>query len=230
MKKKIIGIVLIILFLAILFFPFKTDSVNDGGTRVFSALTYKIVKWHKSYDYTALGNNPQIYKSTRLYFLPNNLKDLDLLWESEKEEFYKETFGEAGMGDNKKLQIVKIESDIEGVDVILKDYALDGEKPYIELCWKNQRDEEYCFGEYCDIYYSKDKNARFPDGFETCAASEICFTDLGYILNPKSEYVMKYDLSGYNLSRNEGIYCMTVDRAYPLGSEEKYIRVFFELE
>jgi len=230
MKKKIIFIVVIILVLAVLIVPFKSDTANDGGTRVYSALTYKAVKWNKLYDKSATGSNPEFYKNTAVYFFPDSFKDIDLLWEKESKKFYKECFGNVGVGRNKNLEIVKIESDIEGITVELKSYDLKAEKPYIELIWKNSRDEEYCFGEYFDILYSEDKDAQFPDGFEHCNATDIAFTDLGYILNPKSEYDMNYGLLGYNLSRNEGIYCMAVDYAWQYYSNEnKYIRIFFTL-
>ncbi len=230
MKKKLIGIIIVILVLAMIFVPFRVDTANDGGTKVYSALIYKIVKWSKLYDNSAAGNNPQFYKNTAVYFVPDKFKDIDLLWEKEREKYYKEICGEAGVGDNKNLEIVKIESDIEGVTVECKGYDLEAEKPYIELIWKNDRDTEYCFGEYFDVLYSKDKNARFPEGFERCDAMDIAFNDLGYILNPKGEWDMNYNLSGYNLSRNDGIYCMVVDSAWQFySSENKCIRVFFTL-
>jgi len=162
MKKKIIVIVVIILVLAVLIVPFKSDTANDGGTRVYSALTYKAVKWNKLYDKSATGSNPEFYKNTAVYFFPDSFKDIDLLWEKESKKFYKECFGNVGVGRNKNLEIVKIESDIEGITVELKSYDLKAEKPYIELIWKNSRDEEYCFGEYFDILYSEDVYSKEP--------------------------------------------------------------------
>lgn len=48
MKKKT-WIVLIILLL-ILFIPIPSGTYKDGGTRVYTALTYKIVKWKRLID------------------------------------------------------------------------------------------------------------------------------------------------------------------------------------
>ena len=47
MKKKVIIPVIIALVLAILFVPIPTGVYKDGGTREYSALTYKIVKWNR---------------------------------------------------------------------------------------------------------------------------------------------------------------------------------------
>ena len=47
-KKGIFWIILAtVLFLAILFIPVPNGVSRDGGTRVYSALTYKIVDWNR---------------------------------------------------------------------------------------------------------------------------------------------------------------------------------------
>lgn len=73
MKKKVIIIVTVILAL-VLFFPVPFTSYDDGGTREFKALTYKIVKWNR------MQADDLIYNTTRIYFFPNNLKSIDELW------------------------------------------------------------------------------------------------------------------------------------------------------
>lgn len=77
MKKKI-WIPLIILF-AILVIPIPTGVYKDGGTREYTALTYKIVDWNRLTD----GNT---YDKTKLYFFPYNFKSIDSLWYYEEDE------------------------------------------------------------------------------------------------------------------------------------------------
>lgn len=47
MKKKTVKIILLIVLLMILFFPFAWRTYEDGGTRTYTALTYKVVKWNR---------------------------------------------------------------------------------------------------------------------------------------------------------------------------------------
>ena len=79
MKKKIlISLGLIFILLAVLFVPIPTGSYNDGGTRQYTALTYKIVDWNKIHS-------DGIYKKTRIYFGNDRNKSIEQLWESEYE-------------------------------------------------------------------------------------------------------------------------------------------------
>ena len=79
MKKKVwIWILAGILLLAILFVPIPTGVVKDGGTRTYTALTYKIVDWNRI-------TGEAVYDETKVYLFPNNFKSLDALWEQEKE-------------------------------------------------------------------------------------------------------------------------------------------------
>ncbi len=67
----------------ILFFPFKMTSYDDGGTREYSSLTYKIVKWKR---FASTPNDDGVieqYKATSLYLFPDNFKSIDELWEKE---------------------------------------------------------------------------------------------------------------------------------------------------
>jgi hypothetical protein len=77
-KKAWIRIIVVLLLLAILVTPIPTGVYKDGGTRVYSALTYKIVDWNRL---TLTG----IYDETRVYFFPNNFKSLDRLLEMEED-------------------------------------------------------------------------------------------------------------------------------------------------
>ena len=77
MKKKIwIPILSVIVLLAILFIPFHINTYDDGGTREYVALTYKIVAWNRI---TADGT----YNVTKVYFGDEHKKSIDELWELE---------------------------------------------------------------------------------------------------------------------------------------------------
>jgi len=77
MKKKIwISAIVLLVLLAILFIPIPSGVYKDGGTREYSALTYKIVNWNR------LTENG-IYTETKTYWFPDNFKSIDELWEEE---------------------------------------------------------------------------------------------------------------------------------------------------
>ncbi len=77
--KKWIPIIIIISLVAILFTPIPTGVYKDGGTRVYSALTYKIVDWNRMTGDTT-------YDKTRLYVFPYNFKSIDGLWYYEEDK------------------------------------------------------------------------------------------------------------------------------------------------
>lgn len=79
MKKKIWIPILIAVVVAVLFVPIPTGVYKDGGTREFTALTYKIVDWNRITD-------DGIYSKTKIYFLPYNFKSIDGLWYYEKDK------------------------------------------------------------------------------------------------------------------------------------------------
>ena len=80
MRKKIWIPIMIVAVLAILLIPIPTGVYEDGGTRVYSALTYKIVDWNR------FVSADETYDATRVYFFPNNLKSIDSLWAYEEEK------------------------------------------------------------------------------------------------------------------------------------------------
>lgn len=83
MKKKIwIPIVATALLVAVLFVPVPRGTYDDGGTREYTALTYKIVDWHR------LGA-PTSYEMTRVYFGRDRFLSIDELWEREYERMEK---------------------------------------------------------------------------------------------------------------------------------------------
>ena len=83
MKKKIWVPIVIVVLLAVLFIPIPSGVYKDGGTKEYTALTYKIVDWNR------MVGADSIYDATGVYFFPNNFKSIDSLWyyEEDKVEF-----------------------------------------------------------------------------------------------------------------------------------------------
>ena len=72
--------------LLLFFFPIPFGPYEDGGTREFRALTYKIVIWNRlvgesSGEDGALRVNR--YRKTSVYWFPDNNNRLDELWKME---------------------------------------------------------------------------------------------------------------------------------------------------
>ena len=77
MKKKILIVLAAAgLLLAVLLMPVPGASMDDGGTRAYTALTYKIVDWNRL-------SSDSLYDETKIYWFPNNFKSVDALWELE---------------------------------------------------------------------------------------------------------------------------------------------------
>lgn len=78
MKKKVwIPTVIAVALLAILFVPIPNGQMRDGGTRVYSALTYKIIEWNRLYE-------DEKYTATKVYFIPDAWKSVDDLFAKEE--------------------------------------------------------------------------------------------------------------------------------------------------
>ncbi len=60
----------------ILFVPIPRGTLDDGGTREWTALTYKLVDWNR------IGNNGA-YRKARIYFGADRFKSIDELWAEE---------------------------------------------------------------------------------------------------------------------------------------------------
>ena len=85
MKKKLwIPIAAAVLLLAILFVPIPQGSYDDGGTREWIALTYKIVDWNRLT--VQEGAESTLYEKTRIYFGADKTKSIDELWKMEMAE------------------------------------------------------------------------------------------------------------------------------------------------
>lgn len=75
MKKTRIAIIIVAVLLLILLIPFPSGTADDGGSREFTALTYKIIKWNHIVD------ADETYTGTDFYLLPDNFKSMSELWE-----------------------------------------------------------------------------------------------------------------------------------------------------
>ena len=71
MKKKVWIPIVIVVLLAILVIPIPTGVYKDGGTREYTALTYKVVDWNR------LTDDGSTYSATKVYFFPNNFRSID---------------------------------------------------------------------------------------------------------------------------------------------------------
>ena len=86
MKRTImiIGIVTVLL-LAVLFVPIYQGIYDDGGTRVYQALTYKLVVWNRIYH--GGDNNGNFvsgkYQRTSILWFSDADKSLNELWKVE---------------------------------------------------------------------------------------------------------------------------------------------------
>ena len=78
MKKKY-RIIIAVVILLVLFVPIPRGTAEDGGTRVYRAVTYEIVVWNRL-DSAVDGG---VYKKTEVFWFPDNFKSLDELWKKE---------------------------------------------------------------------------------------------------------------------------------------------------
>jgi hypothetical protein len=82
MRKTNWAIVILILSSIILFFPIPMYGSEDSGAIVYSALTYKIIRWDKYAAFTSTGlGKLNHYNTTSVYFFPDNFKSVEEIWE-----------------------------------------------------------------------------------------------------------------------------------------------------
>ncbi len=88
MKKRILAIAVIVLILLILFVPIPRGTYKDGGTRDYSALTYRIVIWNRltvQVKEDGSAGEARTYHKTSIFWFPYNFNSIDELWEIESE-------------------------------------------------------------------------------------------------------------------------------------------------
>lgn len=89
MKKKIFISCGILIILIVLFVPFKYDTLQDGGTRIYSAPLLKIVEWT---HWDMLDVDSSKFYVTSIYFFPKNLKNINDLKKEHWENFNNKEF------------------------------------------------------------------------------------------------------------------------------------------
>ena len=83
MKKRIIILAIIVLALLIMFLPIPRGTYRDGGTKDYSALTYRIVVWNRLNEQINEEGSDKYHK-TSVFWFPDNFKSIDELWEIER--------------------------------------------------------------------------------------------------------------------------------------------------
>lgn len=89
-KNKIViaAIVVVVVVLLVLFLPLDSGVYRDGGTRVYGALVYKVVKWKHLYSDGVDENGnlvTKLYEKEVVYWFPDSTKSISELWEMEKD-------------------------------------------------------------------------------------------------------------------------------------------------
>lgn len=119
--------------------------------------------------------------------------------------------------DSNKAVVIEQGSDIEGVSIEFKRINLKAEKPYIEIEWKNDTENEFVYGESFELEYLHGTE------YKSCVKDEVYFNALGYILPANSSQTEEYYLSQFDLSKY-GTYKFKVRYG-----ESKYLWIVFEL-
>ena len=86
MKKKLFQIIFpSVLLLLILFFPLPAGAMNDGGSRDFRALTYRVIRWNRICADPDSATGYSLYQQWRFYPIPLCYESVDALWQREAE-------------------------------------------------------------------------------------------------------------------------------------------------
>ncbi len=120
MKKKILGIVLsAVVLLAILFVPMPSGTLKDGGTKVYSSLTYKIVAWNRLYE-------GEIFDETKVYFGADRWKTVDELFAVEEKTIDKLVYGKIVELNETSVVIAPLEGEWERQSADLISFGIQG--------------------------------------------------------------------------------------------------------
>ena len=88
MKNKKKAIIILVAVILLLLIPVPNGTVKDGGTKQFTSLTYKVVKWNRLVDVD------NIYQATEFYLFPYNFLSLDRLWNSKTDRYMPKNTGD----------------------------------------------------------------------------------------------------------------------------------------
>lgn len=232
MLKKVISAVLIISFI-VLFIPIPSSPLRDGGTRAYSALTYKIVKWNKIYSQSLYSTDATLkkYQNTSVFWFPENFTDYEMLWEKEEKSFEQSIKPLKQFGGNNVKEVGESLSDDKDFYIYLKGGDLTCEKPYIEIVWKNLSNKEKCINPYdYDILYSENKKETDISKFNGCYLKLIRNIILPALIIPANgEESVKYSLEDFDLSKTDGLYCFVSMIAEMQNGDDKFSKLYFEI-
>lgn len=200
MKKALWISLTAILALALLLIPIPRGPYEDGGTREFVSLTYRLVKWNRITD-----NGP--YQVTKVYWFPNNFKSLDTLFESEDiSEDTRQLYTEQWLDKN---TAERYEEDIIGDIIITEIYqncfiASKVIPSPMQIKLNGQLPVNWCVGDqvictYENIYYDAESN-RIEADFHSVEESALqldpnmCYKPVIY-LYPETETDVHVTLS-----------------------------------
>ena len=183
MKKKIlIPIIPAAILLAVLFVPIPQGSYDDGGTREWIALTYKIVDWNKI---SADG----IYEATRIYFGADRNKSINELWERESAKFGNR--GETYTGEwMEKSDRTKTDSELIGHIRITEIYDnCFFASPVIPMPYQIKLNgtlsSEWCVGDQVLVTY---ENIYYDDQTHHIEADFVTVEQSDFELDPNADY------------------------------------------
>lgn len=106
MKKKLIIVITAVILLAVSLVPVR-KIYEDGGTKEYSALLYKVVHWNRITD------TGEIHDGISLYFLPKNFKAIDDLWQEEEQNIEHQFMGKLIEHDNGRALVEVLENEPE---------------------------------------------------------------------------------------------------------------------
>ena len=120
MKKKILcGVLICAVLLAVFFLPIPSGTLKDGGTRVYSALTYKIVDWNRLYE-------DETFDETKVYFGADRWKTVDELFAQEEETIDKFVCGKIVELNETSAVIAPLEGEWERQSADLISFGIQG--------------------------------------------------------------------------------------------------------
>ena len=81
-KRRILIIAAVVLLLLVLFVPYRRDTLDDGGSEVYSAVMYKYIRWRGlDLDENGGGSGETVTFRTSIYWFPDNRKPIHELRE-----------------------------------------------------------------------------------------------------------------------------------------------------
>lgn len=180
MKKSTIAIIIVAVLLLILLIPISSRTANDGGSREFTALTYKIIKWNRIVD------ADETYTGTDFYLLPDNFKSMSELW--------KEKTLDLGTGQSNDNNSSTVETDHTHQPAKEEQTVSD---PFVGYCGNTQT----------TIYFKDNKSYTFMSG-NSVTMTDILLNldyDTKKLCNCSPEYKVDTEFGlGYGINLTEG--------------------------